>query len=90
MKSNWPILTNPAHAARRAAGRRRYQEALRAGRAIRRLEIARSVAAVVAERGFVPRGYYAALARRLRVSRAQVCMDVKAIREDAGTVLGAA
>jgi hypothetical protein len=57
--------------------------ALRTGRAVRQLEIAKAVAAVVEERGYVPRGFYAALARRLKVSRAQICYDVRDIRRAA-------
>jgi hypothetical protein len=57
---------------------------------MRRVEIARALVTVIEESGFVPRGFYAALAKRLRVSRALICMDVKTIRAAARLMKAAA
>jgi hypothetical protein len=82
----WPTLPDPVHAARRAAARKRYLQALKANATMRRLEVARAVAAVVKERGFVPRGFYIRLARRLRISKGQLSRDLAQIRRDAVAV----
>jgi hypothetical protein len=80
--ARWPFLADPAAAARRAAARKRYLHALKANAVARRLEIARAVAAVVEEKGHVPRGFYTRLARKLKISKGQLSRDLKIIRYD--------
>jgi hypothetical protein len=86
----WPALSCPIRSAKRAAGRKKYQDALRALRAERRAQVARLLASFAEGLNGVPRGAQARIAELLNCSRATICKDVRHLMELAGRAVGMA
>jgi hypothetical protein len=83
-KGNWPVMAPKHVAVKLAKMRQRWQSTRRAAREVRRLTVARALAAA-AENGGIKRGFQARLSRTLRVSEVTISRDVRALLRSART-----